>query len=214
MRAVTNMARYQLEQDGPLWAAQTLDDFVVAHPEHAYLRIQELNLLCMSAPETNHAGVLGHLEQELPQAKFTYTAGTMLSELLDTVSDSACHGVRPAKVAQIAGWLQSNPRYQGDRGYNQFHYKLLAAVARIDGDLDRALEYLDRAMRYRPSSELNTMMVTGLASAGDFDGALKFIDDSHEKAPQNPVRRLGWRRDLDKLRLYILELEAQAKRQQ
>ncbi len=58
------------------------------------------------------------------------------------------------------------------------------------------------------------MMVTGLASAGDFDGALKFIDDSYQRAPQNPVRGLGWRRDLDKLRAYILELEAQAKRQQ
>ncbi len=52
------------------------------------------------------------------------------------------------------------------------------------------------------------MMVTALAGDGNFDAAEKFIDDALQRTPANPVRAVRWRRDLERLRAYVRELEA------
>ena len=51
------------------------------------------------------------------------------------------------------------------------------------------------------------MMVTLLAGAGDYAGADAFIDDAMQQAPRNLLRAAAWRRDLQKLRAYVRELE-------
>ncbi|MDX1498453.1 MAG: hypothetical protein R3176_01065 [Woeseiaceae bacterium] len=210
VRAVTTMASYQLTEEGPLRTLETIDRFARQQPAHAYLRIQELNLRCRIAPGADHSAVVAALNAGLPGVDFTYTAGRMLSELLDTVAARECSGVGPATVAMLAGRLRENPRYARDRLYNQFHFRLRASIARLGGDLPAALDYLRRAMEYAPSSELNQMYVTAVAGAGDFDAARDFIDDAREQGPGNVVRWLRWQRDLDSLEAYVLALEQAA----
>jgi hypothetical protein len=171
------------------------------------LRIQELNLRCRYLPEQEHGEVLEQLEQTLPSVDFTYTAGTMLSELFSTVAANGCNGVDPGTVGELAEHLRNNPRYVGDRNYNQFHHRLLAGIARQQGDDAAALEHLQLAMSQSRSSELNMMMVTLLAGAGDYDAAKAFIDDMWQMAPRNLLRATAWRRDLQNLRDYVAELE-------
>jgi hypothetical protein len=207
VRAVTTMATFQLSEEGPVRALQTLDQFVLRHPGHAYLRIQELNLRCMFLPHENHDAVLGQLQRDLPGVDFTLTAGTMLSQLFDTVAAVDCNGVGPNQVGQLARVLQSNPRYALVPNYNQFHYKLLAGIARQQGQLQDAIANLEKAMAAQRSSELNMMMVTALGGAGEFEAARDFIDEAKAAAPINPVRSFQWRRDLENLREYIDELE-------
>ena len=207
VRAVTTLATYQLAEEGPLAALQTLDRFVIDHPEHAYLRIQELNVLCRIAPDHDHRQVIERLDQGLSAVTFTFTAGTMLSELFSAATSSGCASVTPQTVADLADRLRENPRYRQVSLYSQFHFKLLAGIARYQGRYDATLEYLQKAIAFKPSSELNMMMVTALAGAGDFDAANEFIEDAHEKGPANPVRAAQWRRDLDGLQSYIRELE-------
>jgi tetratricopeptide (TPR) repeat protein len=209
-RAVSNLAGYQLREEGPLRALQTIDQFVLENPEHAYMRIPELNLRCRYLPAEDHGLVVEQLLQGLPEATFTYTAGGMLSELLTTVSATDCNGVGPDTLLALAESLRGNPRYARDSRYNQFHNKLLAAIARRDGDYDGAIEALRRAIAYAPSSELNMMMVTALADTGDFDAAREFIDDALQQGPRHPLKALRWRRDLEGLQAYIRELEKQA----
>jgi hypothetical protein len=207
VRAVTRMASYQLSEEGPLRTLQTIDNFVLRHPQHAYLRLQELNILCRYRPDLDRIAVLRQLRDELPSVEFTLTAGTMLSQLFDTAIANGCTDVRPATVADLAIILRDNPRYAGDPHYNQFHEKLLAGIARYQGDLAAAIEHLDAAIGFVPSSELNMMMVTALASGGNFDGARNFIDDAVLAGPAHPLRAMQWRRDLQGLRNYIDELE-------
>jgi hypothetical protein len=207
MRAVTRMATFQLREEGPLQTLSTIDRFVLKHPRYAYLRIQELNLRCRYLPEQEHGEVLEQLEQTLPSVDFTYTAGTMLSELFSTVAANGCNGVDPGTVGELAEHLRNNPRYVGDRNYNQFHHRLLAGIARQQGDDAAALEHLQLAMSQSRSSELNMMMVTLLAGAGDYDAAKAFIDDMWQMAPRNLLRATAWRRDLQNLRDYVAELE-------
>jgi tetratricopeptide (TPR) repeat protein len=110
-------------------------------------------------------------------------------------------------VSKLAEQLRVNPRYANDRNYNQFHHRLLAGIARQQGDDTGAHEQLQRAMSQSRSSELNTMMVTLLAGAGEYDAASEFIDEAMQYAPRNLLRAAAWRRDLQKLRDYVDELE-------
>ena len=214
VRAVTTMATYQLSEEGPVRALSTLDRFVIEQPQFGYLRIQELNLRCMTMPEQDHEPVLDELRRELPQVDFTHTAGTMLSQLFSTVISGNCSGVDFETVTELAQTLQRNPRYAMVPGYNQFHYKLMAGIARQQGDHDAIFEHLERAIAYRSSAELNMMMVTALAGTGDFKGADDFINNAMLNQPASPLKAIAWRRDLEGLRLYVRELERQALRDQ
>ena len=214
VRAVTTMATYQLAEEGPQRALVTIDRFAIEHPQYAYLRIQELNLRCLVAPKRNHELVLAELERELPDVDFTYTAGTMLSQLFGTVAEVQCNGVGADTVKGLANILYSNPRYANDPLYGQFHFKLLAGISRQQGNHAASIENLRAAISHRPSSELNMMMVTALGGAGDFVAAYDFIDNAQEQRPGNPLRAVAWQRNLDGLRAYIGELERYSQSEQ
>jgi len=207
VRAVTTMASFQLTEEGPLRTLKTIDDFVTRNPQHGYLRIQELNLLCQYAQTSDHGRVLEQLHRELPYVDFTFTAGTMVSQLFDASVATDCSDVKPDTVASLATILRDNPRYAGDPYYNQFHEKLLAAIARYQGNFAATIEHLRAAIALQASSELNMMMVTALADAGGFDAAREFIDDARAARPAHPLHAMQWRRDLDGLRVYVDELE-------
>jgi tetratricopeptide (TPR) repeat protein len=157
--------------------------------------------------------VLAKLYRDLPDADFTYTAGSMLSQLFTTVSNTRCRDVTAATVASLAESLRSNRRYRGDPLYNQFHHKLLAGIRRYEGDYEATVASLETAIALRPSPELNMMMVTLLGGAGQFDAARAFIDEALDAAPRNPLRAMAWRRNLRNLREYVAELERYSQRE-
>ena len=207
VRAVTTMASYELSEEGPIKALSTIDRFVIQQPQHAYLRILELNLRCMYLPDEDHTVVLEEMRRDLPDVEFTYTAGTMLSQLFSTVIAGECNGIDAGTVTELAQLLRENPHYVLDPDYNQFHYKLMAGISRQQGRTQATIENLEKAIAFRGSSELNMMMVTTLAGAGEFDAARAFIATALEQKPANPFRAWVWRGDLEELRNYTDELE-------
>ncbi len=207
VRAVTTMASFQLSEEGPLRTVRTIDEFATRNPQHAYLRIQQLNLLCRYFETTNQELVLSQLRRDLPSVTFTYTAGKMLSQLLDAAVATDCPALSIDTVSALASLLRNNPRYVGDSLYNRFSEKLEAGIARRQGDHAGTLEHLRAAIAYGPTLELNMMMVTTLGGVGDFDAAREYIDDARVAAPWNPLRAVNWNRDLDELAVYIDELE-------
>jgi hypothetical protein len=207
VRAVTTMARYQLSEETPIKALSTIDRFVIEQPQHAYLRIQELNLLCMYFSGADHTVVVEEMRRDLPDVEATYTAGTMLSQLFSTLVSGKCNGIDFGTVIELAQLLRENPRYVRDPNYNQFHYKLMAGISRQQGQMEATVENLKRAIAFGGSSELNMMMVTALAGAGEFDAARAFIATALEQNPANPFQAWVWRGDLEGLRDYTDELE-------
>ena len=207
VRAVTTLATYQMSEESAVRAAQTLARFARENPQHAYLRIQQLNIACRLAESEDHTALVQELHRRLPDVGFTYTAGTMLSQLFDASVATNCRSVGVDTVAALAESIHKNHRYQHDSQYNQFHFKLLAGIARYNGDSTTALRHLRTAIGYRPSSELNFMMVTALVDVGEFAAAREFVDDARMAAPANPLRAVKWNRDLDELVGYIDELE-------
>ena len=89
---------------------------------------------------------------------FTYTAGTMLSQLFDAAVATDCPALSIDTVSARASLLRNNPRYIGDPLYNQFSEKLEAGIARHQGDHDGTLEHLRAAIEFGPTMELNMMM--------------------------------------------------------
>ncbi|MDH3372266.1 MAG: hypothetical protein OEM85_02725 [Gammaproteobacteria bacterium] len=206
VRAVTRLASYQLIEEGPQRAIRTLHHFAAEYPDHAYLHVPELNLLCQSAGVPDLERIIAEIEQSLANATFTYTAGSMLSQLFTTATQGRCE-IGTDTVRRLATALQQNDRYINDPYYSQFHHKLLAGIARYEGDQAGSLAHLRVAISHWPTTELNMMMVTSLAGAGDFSGADDFIDNAMLDKPVNPLKALAWRRDLESLRTYVRELE-------
>ena len=207
VRAVTTMATYQLSEEGPVRTIETLGAFVERNPQHAYLRIQQLNLLCRIAPSADNRQLVELTQRQLRDVKFTYTAGTMLSQLFDAAIATDCASVGSKELVSLADSLRQNPRYTNEPHYNQFHEKLMAGIARRAGDHEAALVHLRAAIGFRPAAELNFMMVTTLVDLGQFAAARTFMEDARQAAPRNPLRAAKWHRDLDELLVYVNEVE-------
>jgi len=212
-RAVARMTMYQAIEEGPVRAIETIDKFVSEQPQHAYMRIPQLNLLCQHAPDQDHRKVVEQLERELPKIDFTFSAAAMLFELYSNAAGSTCKGVKIETVISLATVLRTNPRYTNEPLYNQAYQKMLAAIARQQGDYAALIDHLQQAITYWPWPDLNVMMVMAMGGAGKFDAARDFIDDAEARAPVNPARALMWRRDLQGLRGYIRQLEQDVRTQ-
>jgi hypothetical protein len=208
------MAEYQLQEESAIAALSTIDRFSSRQPQYGYLRIQELNIRCQVMPDADHAAVIAQARRALPSVDFTYTAGTMLSQLMSTLTVADCNGVDLGTVEELAAALLKNPRYNPVPRYNRFHYKLMAAIARQRGDLKQTVAEIEKAISYQSTAELNMMMVTTLAAQGNFEAANEFIDGALAAAPGNPLRAVAWRRDLEGLREYIRELEQYSRTQE
>lgn len=207
-RTVLRMATYRLAEEGPEPALKSIESFVSTYPEHSYLRIPQLNLLCQYVPGKDHRPILEHLERQLPTVDYSNTTNGALSELLKTVEKAPCNGVDSATVVKLASTLMNNPRYAIQPVFNQYYYKTLAYVAWRHKDYGAAIEHLRTATEHGQLSDVNVMMVTALGVSGNFDAARQFIDDAEAAGPKNPLKALIWRRDLDRLRKYIHNMEA------
>jgi hypothetical protein len=205
VRAVTTLASQQLSKIGPDATISTLREFTSRHPEHAYVRIPELNLACMLRPHDDHAALVNELKPALTSITHMPRTGEMLDQLLSTVVASRCDSIGPGTVANLAAAVMRNPRYNQDIRYNQFHAMLMARIAKVSGHVDQTLEHLYRAIAFKPSDDLNMMTVTTLVAAERFQEARLFIDDAADNLPHMPLKRYNSKRILDELLIYVNE---------
>lgn len=206
-RAISTVAMYRLEEEGLLPALQTIERFVTIHPEHAYMRLQQLILLCQYAPEQDHRWILEKLDRELPAVDYVNTTPWMLYELLNTTSRTSCSRVDRGTVASLATAIRDNPRYTNEPLYNRAYQMLLADIAHQRGQFDTEIEHLQQAIGHLPTKDLTESMVEALIGIDDFAGARKFIEDAEALTPTNPFKALAWRRNLKLLREYIRQVE-------
>lgn len=207
VRAATTLASQQLSSLGPEPAIDTLREFAEASPRHAYIRIPELNLVCVTAPGQDHSDLVEYLETSLPSAAYSLTAGEMLDQLLTTSLSDSCDSVRPGTVAVLASALMKNPRYSGSSRYTQFHHMLMARIARAAGDSAATLDHLAIAVEIRPGDDLNLMTVMTLVEENRFDAARNFISEARRSLSLQPLRRYNSSRYLDDLLSYVDEAE-------
>jgi tetratricopeptide (TPR) repeat protein len=206
-RAVLRMATFQMAEEGPKPALQTVDSFVTAYPEHAYMRIPALKVLCQLAPDEDYRQTIARLEQELPNVNYTHVTSWLLAELLQEAEKSSCNGVDAVAITSLAKILLDNPGYAVQPTYNLFYYKTLAYVAWQQGNYDETVGYLRQAIDYGQRSDVNTMMVMALGNSGRFEDAREFIDEARNLGPLHPVKAAMWRRELDSLHEYVQQLE-------
>jgi hypothetical protein len=214
VRAATAMATEQLNLEGATGSIRTLREFAEEHPEYGYIRIPELSLSCIIAPEKDHRAIVQSLRTTLPKVSFSYTAGRMLSDLMSTVIGGDCKFVDANVVEELAEQLLKNSRYSQDSAYNQYHQQLMARLARHRGDVEQTLLHLRKAIEIKPGADLNMMMVTTFVSEERFDEARDFISQASKDAPMHPFRRYVWNSELAGLKLYIEASEMELERKE
>ena len=211
VRAATEVATWQLATDGPVATLATLRRIAARHPEQAYVRIPALNLSCVVEPEKDLSGEVAELSRQLSSVRFSFTPVTMLSELLTTVTSKSCRGLDVDSVRGLAKSLAKNPRYAGVGHYQVRHHQLMARAARHSGDVDATLGHLQQAIAYQPDTDLNMMVVTTMVSDNRFEEARAFIEQSYDRLPVHPLRRILWHLNLDELEAYVEAVELSVK---
>lgn len=206
-RAVANLAAYQMSEESVDKAIGTLRDFVGRNPRYAYLRIQELNLTCLVAPQRLDDRIVDEVASQLRATDLSFVASEMLLQLFETVSTTDCKPVDVGTVVELAEALLANPRYAANPRYNQIHHMLMATVRRDIGDAGAALAHLDRARDFGPSIDVIRMTAITLAVDGDAAAARAFLDEASASAPLNPLKALRWRRIFGGLYDYVDAME-------
>ena len=203
VRAATWAATFRLQQDGLQGTVQSLRKLVREMPDAGYMKIQELNLSCIAAPEGDHRETVAELQELLPRASFSITAASMLSQLFTTTRQLSCNTVDSSTVKTLAQTLMGNPKYANSKSYRRLHNQLMASILRQQGELDRAVQHLRAAMALERSSTINMMIVTTYTGGGDFTSARAYIQEARDTGPWHPVQAWLWQKDLDELSGYV-----------
>ena len=208
MFAATAALEIRLLVEGPESAKSAVHDIVSAKPEVGYLAIYGLRLSCTLEPRRDHTRQVADLERSLKHVDFSATTVRMLQDLLEEANNTACNGVDSAAVKRLAGSVIENPLYSSDTLYNQRHHQLMALIAQLDGNVSGAIRHLEQAIEYKPSPDLNEMMVVTYVAENEFDAARAFVDEARRNPPGNPMKRFVWLQKLQSLARYIDKGEA------
>ena len=208
MFAATAALEIQLLVEGPESVRKAVRNMVAAKPEVGYLAIYGLRLSCTMEPRKDHSAQADRLQRSLRHVKYSATTVRMLQDLLEEADNTACNGVDSSTVKRLAESVIANPEYSVDALYNQRHHQLMALIAQLDGNVGQAIRHLERAIEYKPSPELNKMMVVTYVAENDFDAARGFVDDARRNPPGNPMKRFVWLQELRELTRYIDRVEA------
>jgi hypothetical protein len=207
VRAATTLAKRQLTEMGPRVAMITLQEFAIRYPNHTYIRIPELTLACTVMPKQDHSEIVERVNADLRSVAFSFTAGTMLDELLTTVATGNCTSVGFAEVKALAEALLSNASYAHSSEHRRLHSILMARIARFSGDAEATLEHLAQASDFRHGDDLTMMTVTTLVAESRYEEAREHIKLAQERLPWQPLRRLNSRKKLGELSNYVNEVE-------
>ena len=185
----------------------TLREFAMRYPEHTYIRIPELTLACAVMPDQDHSPMVERIETDLRSVAFSYTAGTMLDQLLTMAETGKCRSVGLAEVKSLAEALLSNSSYANSDGHRRLHSILMARIARFSSNTEATLEYLAQASDFMHGDDLNMMTVTTLVADNRFEEAREYLESAQQRLPWQPLRRLNGRRQLEELSRFVNEAE-------
>lgn len=206
-RAVTALVNYQFAEDGIERGLDTISGFTARNPEYAYLRLQELNVACLTGLQGTRNIDLAGLQSQLEKVHFSYLAVQMLSQLATTAAKNVCSDVLAADVPRLGKGLLQNPRYRGDPTFQRMYHQILAGIARQQGDFATTARELATAFTYGATPNLVFMMTMTLIEAGQFDATRQFLDSLRRAAPRNPVRSAHWHHTLDELDVFLAAVE-------
>ena len=207
VRAATTLATRQLTEMGPRVAMITLQEFAIRYPQHTYIRIPELTLACTVMPDQDHSAIVERVNTDLRSVAFSFTAGTMLDQLLTTVATGKCSSVGLAEVRSLAEALLSNASYAHSDEHRRLHSILMAKIARLSGDAEATLEHLAQASDFRHGDDVIMMTVTTLVAESRFEEAREHIKSALERLPWQPLRRLNSMIKLGELSNFVIEAE-------
>jgi hypothetical protein len=211
VRAATTLATRQMTEIDPRVAMITLQEFALRYPQHTYIRLPELTLACRVMPDHDHSAIVERVNADLQSVAFSFSAGTMLDQLLTEVATGSCSSVGPADVKSLAEALLSNARYAHNDEHQRLHSILMARIARLSGDTEATLEYLAQASDFWHGDDLNMMMVTALVEENRFEEAREYLKSALERLPWQPLRRLNSKMKLGELSNYVIEAEKLAR---
>lgn len=213
LRAEQMLARQLQESRYHRAALRVLDRARLKEPsQRAVVGLQSLVLACALDPEHDHTQRVDDLLEALPAAGFYQGVPSVLAQLRTTVEESPCNGVTRKGVRAIADALLDNPRYAGSRVAAHDIHALLGQMAFADRNFNETIIHFELALRSFSTMEGLKRVVALITDAGRADLIEDFFLIVRSQPPRQPIRRILWKRELDKYEMEIrILLEARGR---
>ena len=193
----------EIAAGNPGEAIDTIEQFVTANPEHAYLRLPQLTLYCRTMPNRDLSAAVESLKTELPHITYIWVVAAQLDQLYTAVRQNACTGIDAGAVEELARIVFSNERFQSVGHYVSLHHQLLAKIAFDRDDVDTALVELEAARDAGAALDIHFKIVAVLLASGSPEDAHRYLDEVGATLPRHPARRMATKAVIEELRHYV-----------
>ncbi|MEL7186918.1 MAG: hypothetical protein AAFN50_10875, partial [Pseudomonadota bacterium] len=206
-RAVLNLGRVQLIEEGLDASLATVNDYVSRNPQDGYLYIYVLDASCQHFPDRVSPADVDAIAAAADQFRFSFLAAELLSGLHATSVSTSCAAVDVDSVVRLAEAIRANPRFSANAEYGKLHFVLMATIERTAGNLDGAIANLEKALEHQMTPQVVQIVAISLAEAQQYDRAREVARAAGDNIPLNPFRAWQWRRSIDQIYNYVDAVE-------
>ena len=196
IRAQQSAARYWMERGNVGQATQYVVRAQRHHPNNIGVALQLVYLDCLDGQlDTMRTSALVSAAR---QSAYTHMVHKLPRELVGSRVIQECAGITLEDIRRIERTLLENPNYQGGGEQRRLYYDIAYIYAQ-EGLLDKAITAADKAYAAAtPKYEIAMQSAAWLASAGNYDRALKYVDKARSAHGQSWYARLyGQRKTID-----------------
>lgn len=187
-RAAQYLAQQQVSMNALDKALDTLDAAAILHLNSGALRLQGLQLACLTGEPPNALDKrLTQTLHELPLAPRRFAIVSTLDKLKAIEQSNDCQGVLNKDViASIALAALRNPHISASPQERSNLNVFLASLYMEERDLERTMQHMEAALTALPNLQNLYLATAILQSAGLYQEALNILREYPPKYPRNP----------------------------
>lgn len=199
-------------------AINILDKATTDNSTRAELPLQSALLSCYNRFDEKAIGDFSIFRDRISTAPFSNGTLDTLAALVNALEAQTCEYPENADLLEVIDELLPHKKYQQPH-VQAYLYYLSGRLYRQQGNLDATLRNMIASFSAFPRIEYAKTIVATFASAGLYDDALVFIEESRQDRPRiwlNPILYVEWSRALseyeEKIRLAKNERQQQTTR--
>ncbi len=208
VRAQQLAARYWTGQGELLRARQHFHQVLRYHPHYQGIALQIVQNKCLAGDYKPTD--LKPIVDKLPHAAVDNIMLDTLDQLIDSIEDNSCKGLKTEHLFSIASSIMTNQNYQNRNALAHIYYSL-ARLSYLDHDLNGAIQNLDRSFEYVQNIDIAMNAAYWLGTAGLYAQAQERIALARQADQRRPPLLRGIRKmDIDYWDQYIQNLATSA----
>lgn len=203
VRATLNLAGSYLEAGDPDAARQTILEGYDRIEDDPALALYSVYLNCRHEDHSEFLARLEHIEPALLTGALEKNAANLLNQILKSQQQGACPHLSLDHLLRLTDLLLQNRRFQAFPGIlvdlHFFKHRLYSLKVKKDLSLQELLFAFETQKEY----SIAIAVARAMTNDGRDDEAVAFLDRAMSFAPRNPLVHQQWKKEIDKMKLWI-----------